>query len=276
MLFGVIGGDRRQAELLALLRKDGYPAAAYGVAGETDWEAAASAEVVLLPLPLCREGDTLNIAGEQRGVGALFHRLQRDQLILAGQVRPAQAALASELGLNLVDYFQREEFTVANAAATAEGTVQVILERLETSLLGSRCLVLGFGRIGKLLCHRLSAMGAEVTAAARSPEALAWARAYGYKGADIGTLDGSLSEFDVVVNTVPAPVLGADLLTQLKPDCLCVDVASVQGIDLAAAQEMGLANVWARGLPGKLMPRTAGAIIRDTVYTIIKEQGVIL
>ena len=257
MLFGIIGGDRRQEELLALLRRDGYTVAACGVAGEMDWDAAVAAEVVILPLPLCKEGDTLNIEGPRRGAGALFRQLRRDQLILAGQVKPAQAALAAELDLKLVDYFRREELTVANAAATAEGTVRVILERLERSLLGSRCLVLGFGRIGKLLCHRLTAMGAHVTAAARRPESLAWARAYGYETADIGRLEGNLGAFDVVVNTVP-------------------DVASVQGIDLSAAEALGLECIWARGLPGKLMPKTAGAVIRDTVYTIIKEQGVIL
>jgi len=163
-----------------------------------------------------------------------------------------------------------------NAAATAEGTVQVILERLERSLLGSQCLVLGFGRIGKLLCHRLTAMGAHVTAAARRPESLAWAKAYGYKATDIGKLEGNLGAFDVVVNTVPEPIFGEDRLRELKPGCLCVDVASVQGIDLNAAEALGLEGVWARGLPGKLMPKTAGAVIRDTVYTIIKEQGVIL
>lgn len=130
LLFGVIGGDRRQAELLKLLRQDGYQAAAYGTAGETDWERAVSAEVVLLPLPLCREGDTINIEGEQRGIGALLRQMRRNQLLLAGQVKPAQTAEAAELDLNLIDYFKREELTVANAAATAEGTVQVILERL--------------------------------------------------------------------------------------------------------------------------------------------------
>lgn len=246
------------------------------MAGEMDWDAAVAAEVVILPLPLCKEGDTLNIEGPRRGAGALFRQLRRDQLILAGQVKPAQAALAAELDLKLVDYFQREELTVANAAATAEGTVQVILEHLERSLLGSQCLVLGFGRIGKLLCHRLTAMGTRVTAAARRPESLAWARAYGYETADIGRLEGNLGAFDVVVNTVPEPVFGADRLRELKPDCLCVDVASVQGIDLSAAEALGLECIWARGLPGKLMPKTAGAVIRDTVYTIIKEQGVIL
>lgn len=119
-------------------------------------------------------------------------------------------------------------------------------------------------------------MGAHVTAAARRPESLAWARAYGYETADIGRLEGNLGAFDVVVNTVPEPVFGADRLRKLKPECLCVDVASVQGIDLSAAEALGLECIWARGLPGKLMPKTAGAVIRDTVYTIIKEQGVIL
>lgn len=273
LVFGVIGGDRRQAVLLELLRKDGHQAAAYGVAGETDWDGAVAAETVILPLPLCREGDTLNIAGEDRGVGPLLRRLRRDQLILAGQVKPPQAALAKELGLELVDYFRREELTVANAAATAEGTVQVMLERMERSLLGSRCLILGYGRIGKLLSLRLTALGVHVTAAARRPESLAWARAYGCEARELGALTGTLSDFDAVVNTIPAPVLDAALLKELKPDCLCVDVASVQGIDLMAAEALGLPCVWARGLPGRLMPRTAGAILRDTVYTVLKERG---
>ena len=276
MLFGVIGGDRRQEVLLELLRRDGHPAAAYGVSGERDWETAVAADVVLLPLPLCREGDTLNIEGEHRGAGALFHRFRRHQLLLAGQVKPSQKAEALELGLNLVDYFRREELTVANAAATAEGTVQVILECLERSLLGSQSLILGYGRIGKLVSCRLAALGAQTTIAARRPESRAWAEAYGHKALDIGRLEGELNHFDVVVNTVPAPVFGETHLRELRPGCLCVDVASVRGIDLPAAENLGLPNVWARALPGKLMPETAGKIIRDTVYTIIKEQGVTL
>ena len=59
-IFGVIGGDRRQAELVRLLEADGHTVLTYGVGGTgpTDAEAlerAASAEVVVLPLPLCRE-----------------------------------------------------------------------------------------------------------------------------------------------------------------------------------------------------------------------------
>ena len=239
MLFGIIGGDRRQEVLLDLLRKDGYPVAAYGVAGEADWENAVTAEVVILPLPLCREGDTLNMEGEQRGVGALFHRLRRDQLILAGQVKPAQRTEALELDLNLIDYFKREELTVANAAATAEGTVQVILEYLERSLLGSQCLILGYGRIGKLVSCRLAALGAQTTIAARRPESRAWAEAYGHKALDIGHLKGELNHFDVVVNTVPAPVFGEMHLRELKPGCLCVHESEKAGKDSGCKGKAG-------------------------------------
>ena len=176
----------------------------------------------------------------------LFRRLSPAQRVLAGQVKPQQRREAADRGLVLEDYFLREELTVANAAATAEGAIQVAMERLDETLLGMECLVVGFGRIGKLLCHRLHGLGARVSAAARRPADLAWIRAYGWRALETGKLDGALSGFGAVFNTVPSPVLGRALLEQLPAGCLCVDLASVQGIDLAAAESLGLPNVWAR------------------------------
>ena len=63
------------------------------------------------------------------------------------------------------------------------------------------------------------------------------------------------------------------LLEQLPENCLCVDLASVQGIDLAAAERRGMPQVWARSLPGRLVPLAAAEIIRDTVYQILEERG---
>ena len=186
---------------------------------------------------------------------SLFRRLSPAQRVLAGQVKPQQRREAADRGLVLEDYFLREELTVANAAATAEGAIQVAMERLDETLLGMECLVVGFGRIGKLLCHRLHGLGARVSAAARRPADLAWIRAYGWRALETGKLDGALSGFGAVFNTVPSPVLGRALLEQLPAGCLCVDLASVHGIDLAAAESLGLPNVWARSLPGRKPPR---------------------
>lgn len=275
--FGLIGGDQRQAELACLLAEDGHTVRTYGLdrwkpVGGTGLDQAAAAENIILPLPLCKGDGVLNCEEGPVPTLELFRRLRPDQRILAGQVRPRQRREAEDCSLVLEDYFLREELTVANAAATAEAAIQVGMERLNRTLLGMNCLVLGFGRIGKLLCERLHGLGARVTAAARKPSDLAWIRAYGWLAMNTYGLNGKLSGFGVVFNTIPSPVLGKPLLEQLPPECLCIDLASVQGIDLAAAERLGLSCVWARSLPGRLVPRTAAEVIRDAVYYILMEE----
>lgn len=276
--FGVIGGDRRQAELARLLAADGNTVCTYGLdrwkpGGEGSLDHATLADTVILPLPLCKGDGVLNCEEGPVPTTDLFRRLHPGQMILAGQVKPQQRQEAAACGLTLEDYFLREELTVANAAATAEAAIQVAMEQLDRTLLGMPCLVLGFGRIGKLLSHRLHGLGAQVTATARKPEDLAWIRAFGWRPLETGALDGKLGAFGAVFSTIPSPVLGAPLLAQLPKDCLCVDLASVQGIDLAAAERLGLPHVWARSLPGRMVPRTAAVVIRDAVYYILEERG---
>ena len=159
------------------------------------------------------------------------------------------------------------------AVPTAEGALQVAMERLPVTLRGAECLVLGYGRIGKLLAHRLQGLGARVTVAARKYGDLAWAEAFGWRALPISGLSGALGEMQVIFNTVPSLILDRDLLAELTPGCLCVELASRPGIDLAAAEELGLTAVWARGLPGKTAPVTAAAAIRDTLYHILEERG---
>jgi dipicolinate synthase subunit A len=274
--FGVIGGDRRQAELARLLAEDGGRVCTYGLedcpTGEgVSLEGVASAEVVLLPLPLCGGDGTLNCGPDPMPTVELFQRLGPGQRVLAGQIKPQQRQEAAACGLKLEDYFLREELQVANAAATAEGAVQVAMEHLDRTLLGMDCLVLGFGRIGKLLSCRLRGLGARVTVAARSSADRAWVRACGWQALETGGLDGRLDAFDAVFNTVPALLLDGALLAQLPRGCLCVELASQPGIDLEAAECLGLTAVWARSLPGRLTPRTAAAAIRDAVYDILLE-----
>lgn len=275
--FGVIGGDQRQAELVRLFRRDSFEVSASGLdfwlGEETELEETVAADVVILPLPLCREAGYLNYRGVRLPIGELFALLRPEQVILAGQVKEEQRRQAETLGLRLEDYFCREELTVANAAATAEAAVQTAMEQLDRTLWGSSCLILGFGRIGKLLAQRLQGLGADVTVAARSLEAKAWIKAYGYHEANICDLGGRLERYHVVFNTVPAMVMDAPLVEQLNRDCLCVDLASVPGIDQNALNQLGQPYIWARFLPGRMVPKTAAEIMRDTIYNMIEERG---
>lgn len=167
---------------------------------------------------------------------ALLEQLQPTQLILGGRVKAEEQRMAQARGLQLRDYFLREELTVANAAATAEAALQVAMEHLDRTLLGTNCLVLGFGRIGKLLSFRLHGLGAQVTAAARKASDRAWIRAYGWNALDTAALTGELEPFPVVFNTVPSLLLDEPLLKELPGGCLYVELASVPGAgDLRSA-----------------------------------------
>ena len=148
------------------------------------------------------------------------------------------------------------------------------MEQLPITLSGARVLVIGYGRTGKLVAQRMAALGARVSVAARRYEHLAWARALGYGAEHTSHLAGWLCGYDLVVNTVPARVLGQAELADLKPDCLVLDLASKPGgVDLEEAARLGRSVVWALSLPGKVAPVSAGAAVRDTVYHILHELG---
>lgn len=139
---------------------------------------------------------------------------------------------------------------------------------------GSKCLVIGNGRIGKILSRMLSCMGADVAVSARKQEDFALIYAAGMRGIDTRNLDGKLETFDLIVNTVPQQILSRALLAQVQEECLIIDLASKPGgVDFDGAQDMGRRAIWALSLPGKVAPVTSADAIRETIYNILKEEG---
>ncbi len=243
--FWVIGGDMRQAKLAELLADDGHTVHTLaldkapelsGVMAEKGLAQAALADCVVLPLPAEVEEGSINclLASVPLATAQVIAALRPGQIVCAGRISPALAQIAQERGLLLHDYFQREELAIANAVPTAEGAVQIAMEELPITLHGARVLVVGYGRVGKLVAHRFSVLGARVSVAARKFSDLAWAETMGYGVEQIGRLAGWLCSYDLVINTVPARTLGEQELKDLKPGCLVVDLASKPGgVDVA-------------------------------------------
>lgn len=281
--FWVVGGDLRQVKLAQLLQEDGHTVQTYGMEhrpdpgalpGSDTMKGMEQADCVVLPLPVTVENGILNapLSDLRIPVEELLGGLQAGQLVCAGRVTPAMRVLAERRHLILRDYFEREELAVANAVPTAEGAIQIAMEELPTTLFGLRVLVIGFGRLGKVLAHRLHGLGAQVTVSARNYGDLAWIEAYGYRSEHTGQLTGWLSAYDLIINTVPARVLDLPQLLDLKEDCLVIDLASKPGgVNFKAAAQLGTKVIWALSLPGKAAPVTSGQIIRDTVYHILQE-----
>ena len=284
--FWVVGGDMRQAKLAQLLAEDGHtvhtyaldpgPEVIHGLIQEENLNQAGRADCVVLPLPISSGGGRLNtpLSLSEHPLAPILDRLAPRQFLCGGRVDAETQSLAEQRGLTLYDYFAREELAVANAVPTAEGAVQLAMEHLPITVHGARVLVIGFGRVGRLTAQRFGALGAKVSVAARKYEQLAWAQAMGFGAEHLEQLAGWLCGYDLVVNTVPAQVLGRAELEDLRGDCLILDLASKPGgVDLSAAGELGLTVIWALSLPGKVAPVTAGAAIKGTIYNMLRELG---
>lgn len=274
--FGVAGGGQRAAELVGLLKQDGYTVSAYGVGTPEDAETledVLDADAVILPVPLLDADGKFSCPGVTMTPEALLSHFRAGQSVFAGQIPEGVASRARRLGVSLTDYMKQEPMAIENAAATADAALCLTVTQTRETLAGKRCLVLGFGRIGKLLCQRLRGVGAEVTAAARNPDDRAWIRVLGCHALDASRLTGSLNPFQIIYNTIPAPVLDSELLRELPADCFLVDLASRPCADAEAISRHGVAYLWARGLPGRIVPRGAAAILRDTVCQLLRELG---
>ena len=237
----VVGGDMRQAKMAELLAADGHTVHTFaldrlgelseGVIAEEDLSGATLADCVVLPLPVTGEGTLLNTPLSEgcHPLSGILDTLRPGQAICAGRVSDEIRAMAAQRWLALQDYFAREELAVANAVPTVEGAIQIAMEELPITLHAARVLVIGYGRLGKLLSHRLAALGARVSVAARSWSDLAWIEAYGYGVEHSAQLEGWLCCYDLVINTVPALILDRAALADLRPGCLVIDLASKPG-----------------------------------------------
>lgn len=280
--FGILGGDKRQLFLADSLFRDGYSVLlggfdslrSFGGLTISDVRTTlAYSDVVLLPLPSVRADGSLNAPFSDNVIyfdSEALELLKEKPLFVAMKDR-LLSAYPDLKGAKLYDYAARDDFAVLNAVPTAEGALECAMSAYEGTIAGSRVLVVGFGRIGKVLARLLKAVGAEVTVSARNTTDAAYIRALGYRFVNTEQLR-EIRGYDLVFNTVPARIFDEKLLKNTDRHTLLTDLASLPGgVDFEAASALRIDAQRALSLPGKCAPKAAGDIIKTTVFQIIEE-----
>ncbi len=265
MKIAIFGGDKRMLSLAAALEEAGHSLAAYalplGCETESPAAALAGAEAVVLPLPCAgADGSLFSPLSPRSAQWEDISDAATGTPVLAGKATAQLRSLCRERGLPLIDYLDDESLAIGNAALTAEGAIALILSHSSRSILGSRVLIYGFGRIGRALAPRLRALGAHVTVAARSPAARAEAESMGLEAAEFFRRGAA----DFVLNTVPLPHLEAAAF----PGALCMELASPP----YGFAQLGGGVLLASGLPGKFSPESAGQLMARTILRILEEK----
>ena len=274
----VIGGDKRTVYLTKMLGKENtvvtYGQELANVKTETMKidnlkSAIELSEIIIGPVPFTKDGISVQakFSREKILVEDVIENC-RGKILIAGAISNDVCNLAREKDVQLIDLMKNESLTVLNTIATAEGAIEVAIKNTNRILHGSKVLVLGYGRVGKVVAQKFAAIGAKVTCAARRPEVFAWIEVDGYDSININELGENLRPFDIIINTPPTMILTKDRLLKLKKDCLVIDLASYPGgVDFEAAKKLGINFEWALGLPGKVAPITAA----EHIYKAIKE-----
>jgi dipicolinate synthase subunit A len=284
--FLVIGGDLRSLYLYDLLKKEGNKV---HISGFSEYKndqkpfiqniahlksAAENVEMVIGPIPCTSAGIHLNAPfnAQYIQISDLFDHMTAGQIFAAGHISPEVTAMAAAKGIQAVDLLEREEMAILNAIPTAEGAVQLAMENMKITLHESSALVLGFGRVGKMLAKTLLALGAVVYVAVRKHSDASLARGYGYRALSYDSLPEHLLKMDVIFNTVPSTVLDKTNMRDIREECVIIELASKPfGIDMEESKKEGLNIIWAPSLPGKLSPISAANYIKTTIANIMNE-----
>lgn len=284
--FAIIGGDLRIIKLAVMLAEEGNTVYTYGLEKAEELkdkkniifceklkQAIENTEIVIGPIPFSSNGKQINSPFSDSTISIReFMHMINAKILIAGSILPEIYDLANDEYVEIIDIMKREELAVLNTISTAEGAIEIAISNTNRIIHGSEVLILGFGRIGKVLARKMAGLSAKVTCAARKDEDFAWIKAYGHRATNINTLGEGLTKYNIIINTVPHLVLTKERLQYVKDDCLLIDLASNPGgIDKKTVKDRELKLVWALALPGKVAPVTTAEFIKDTIYNILKE-----
>lgn len=269
LIIAIVGGDEREQEIARLalatgaeVRVHGFPLPDQVIKGAREEATAAAAmagaDIVLFPIPgMADDGSIFATEKIIPDENLLGHMAENAHIIL-GKADAALRDAAARVGITLHEYEADQELMLLRAPAIIEGALQIAFEKTDITIHAAQIVVVGHGNIGAVLTRTLIALGARVTVAARSPLQRAAAYALGAETISLDQLRAQAVHFDMVMSTVPAPVVTPEIIDNLPAHALVMDLSAPPGgCDLEYARASGRPAVWARAL-GRRAPVTVG------------------
>jgi dipicolinate synthase subunit A len=291
MLTGIhvafIGGDARQIEVI---KKCSELDATISLVGFNQLQSEfTGASKETLTVDLLEDVDALILpivgTGDDGAVESIFsdqtillkeehiQKLPSHSVIYTGIANEYLKNLASSSTIKLVQLLDRDDVAIYNSIPTVEGSIMMAIQNTDITIHGSNVVILGLGRVGMSLAHTMHALGAHVRVGARKPEHLARIYEMGLVPFHLDDLKSHVDDCDMLFNTIPVPLVTAQVIAYMPYHSFILDLASKPGgVDFRFADRRGIKAILAPGLPGIVAPKSAGRIIANVVTQLIMEQ----
>ncbi len=268
MNFAIIGGDKRQLCLKDLLVNNRQNVSMFGFSDENPAADLQEANYIILPMPVSRNGVAVNApySSEVINLYDVIKQAGAVKKVFGGMLPESFCKWLGEKQIPYFDYGRDEYLIILNAVLTAEAAIKIAIESTTSAIFGSDSLVIGNGRIGKILADYLKSLGSRVTVSARKDADFALIKSRGLTPAHTADISKTIHEYDYIFNTVPAIVLGENELKEVKSSAVVIDLASIPGgANKEAVSKFNINYTHALSLPGKMSPEAAAQIIFDTI-----------
>ena len=277
--FCIIGGDLRSFFLAKILSREKYEVKLYGFDKLENFkecekydEMIKNSDNIVLPIPFSKNNQYVNMPFSNKDIAIreIFYYLE-NKTIFVGNIHKELEEELHRKHNQVIDFMQKEEFAILNAIPTVEATIEIILKNTKKILQNSNCLIMGFGRIGKVLAYKLKGLSVKVTCMITNEVEKAWAVAYGYETIKIENLQKNFTKFkqyDIIINTIPK-VIFKEELKEFRKETLIIDLASKPyGIDRKIVEQEKLNFIEALGLPRKISTNDISKIYERYYKTI--------
>ena len=261
----ILGNSKRTDVLVEKLLEDGNDVTCIKEASSLP--EVINTDLLVLPIPTLRKDGFINLKDESKILPSeLLKKVKKDTLIISCNF--------TYENYDIVDINKREDFAYLNAIPTAEAAIILAIQNIGITIYKSKCLICGFGRIGKMLASRLKSLNASVSVSARNPKDLAYIKALDLIPVNYTEFSDKLSNYDIVFQTVPYQILSKEVLSKQPRKPLLIELSSgCIGTDMNAAEQLNFKAVDATNLPEKFMPNTAGGILYDVIMRILEERS---
>lgn len=286
MQIAVIGGDARQLEIIrklteldARLSLIGFEQLDHAFTGavkeKIDEVDFSTIDAIILPVAGTNlEGQVETIFSNEKVflTEEILSKTPEHCTIYSGISNATLNGLIKGSKRTLVQLFSRDDVAIYNSIPTVEGTIMMAIQHTDFTIHGSNVNVLGLGRCGMSTARAFHALGAKVKVGARKSEHLARITEMGLTPYHLSNLGKEVMDSDIIINTIPHPVVNASVISKLLSHALIIDIASKPGgTDFRYAEKRGIKALLAPSLPGIVAPKTAGQILADVLTQLLQE-----
>lgn len=282
----IAGGDARQIEIIrklstldAKISMVGFEQLEDGFIGATkkhlkDVE-LDELDAILLPVSgVNQHGEVETIFSNETVIitEEILKQTPNNCVVYTGITNDYLDRIIKESNRKLVKLLERDDIAIYNSIPTVEGTVMMAIQHTDITIHSSKVAVLGFGRVGMSVARTFDALGAYVKVGANDTSHLARATEMGLSPFHLENIVKELEDIEICINTIPAPILTANVLATMPTNALIIDLASKPGgCDFRYAEKRGIKALLAPGLPGIVASKTAGQILANVLANLLVE-----